>query len=103
MGRSWSSEIRLGVDPGHPRAEDRQQERERPEQDPEGPERERQAAGEPRAARDALRVEDGAGSRGVVVGAEQDAGGGVGALAGRDDVLRGAAEEQRGAAGRRGR
>ena len=87
MGKSCSREIRFESMPGHPRAEDRQQKRERPEQDPEGPDGERQAAGEPRCPRDSLRIEDGAGSRRVVVSAQQDAGGRLGALAGRDDVL----------------
>ena len=83
-----------GVDTGHPDADDRQQEGERPEQDPEGPDGDGEASAEPRPTRDQPGIEGGSGPRGVVVRAEEEARGSVGTASGGDDVLGGATEEQ---------
>ena len=95
-----------GVDAGHPGAEDREEDRERPEEDAERGEGKgrRLASREARATRFGL--EDAARPGGVVVGADEEAGGRLGPLAGRDDVLGRPAEEQpaeRGRSGRSGR
>ena len=94
MGKSWSREIRSSRSPAirAPRIGSRSaSDQNRIRKGPRGSGRRRASRA---AARDSLRVEGGAGSRRVVVSAQEDAGGRVGALAGRDDVLRGAAEEQ---------
>ena len=83
-----------GVDAGHPGAEDREEDRERPEEDAERRDGEGEALGQPRGPRDALGLEDAARPGGVVVGADEEAGGRLGPLAGRDDVLGRPAEEQ---------
>src|SRR5436190_1986297 len=82
------------IHPRHPSTEDREEDGKRPEQHPERAERDGRALGEPGGARDALGLEGGAGAGGVVVGAEEEAGGSVRALAGRDDVLGRAPEEE---------
>ena len=102
MGRSWSTETAFESSPAIRAPSSGSEQRQRPEEDPEGAERHRRAL--LRSARRGGRAagEDGAAAGGVDVGADQEPAPGARVRAGGDDVLGGAAEEEPAERGRRG-
>ena len=94
-GEELEDRDRVGVEPGHSRAEQRQQHRQRPEDDSKEAEGHGRALRETGGAAGAARRVDRAAAGGVDVGADHEPRAGAGVRTGGDDVLRAAAEEER--------